>query len=81
LPPVRPVPPTGASVRLSGVVGEGVEAGCLVLRSGGTTFLLLGAPADVRPGDQVTVRGKVRQSMATTCQQGVPFRVEEVQRP
>jgi len=61
---------------LSGQVQAGVEAGCLVLTSGGQTYNLLGAGAQgLRPGLQVEVDGAPDDTMLTTCQQGIPFLV------
>ena len=61
---------------------EGVEAGCLVPAPRGDasdgTLLLIGNTESLRDGDTVTLRGARMDDMVTTCQQGLPFRVEEV---
>jgi hypothetical protein len=82
-PPTKPLPtepaPTGAPAApttLSGTVEAGVEANCLLLRG----YLLLGGDRTaLRAGATVTVTGRVRRDMLTTCQQGTPFTVETVQ--
>lgn len=78
-PPAPPPPsvPTGAT--LTGEVVTGVEAGCLLLRTGTGDYLLLGEAADdLGAGQTVTVRGQIRPDLMTTCQQGTPFEVSEV---
>ena len=65
-----------ARMRLAGTVSPGVEAGCHLLTSGGTTYLLVGG--DVVDGHRVEVLGAVRRDLVTTCQEGVPFLVERV---
>lgn len=82
-PLTDPVPsPTGkreATTTVTGVVTAGVEAGCLLLDTGSETLLLLGvSPADAREGTRVRVSGSRSPGTATTCQQGVPFRVTRI---
>ncbi|GAB3074607.1 hypothetical protein [Phycicoccus sp. Root101] len=79
--PARP----GSKVRLvtvTGSVSDGVEAGCLLLTPIPTDpngpWLLIGKVAGIAAGQQVTVRGYRVEDMASTCQQGRPFRVEAV---
>lgn len=63
---------------LTGRVTAGVEADCLLLVDAqGVHLLLLGgdAAATVKVGATVTVTGRSDPDLATTCQQGVPFRV------
>ena len=62
---------------LRGTVQDGVEAGCRVLRTTDGTFQLLGAAAKSLAGE-VTVTGRERADIATTCQQGTPFQVVSV---
>jgi hypothetical protein len=58
---------------LTGTVSAGVEPDCLLLDK----YLLVNGPRDVlRPGARVTVTGRVRSDLMTTCQQGTPFMVE-----
>ncbi|HEU5110476.1 MAG TPA: hypothetical protein VFT95_18195 [Micromonosporaceae bacterium] len=74
LPAPAGTPRAGASpTELTGVVRQGVEAGCLLLDG----YLLLGGDrAVVRAGARVTVTGRVDSGVMTTCQQGTPFQVE-----
>lgn len=76
--PTRGAPPSpGSELTLSGVVREGVERGCYLLDN----YLLVGGPRDViTAGGRVTVTGRVQTDLMTTCQQGVPFRVETATR-
>jgi hypothetical protein len=73
-PPRTPASPQPPQVRtLTGTVGAGVEPNCVLLDG----FLLVGGPRDLlRPGARVTVTGRVRSDLMTTCQQGTPFAVE-----
>jgi hypothetical protein len=74
-----PVPtPSGKPVTVSGTVAAGVESGCLVLTSGGTTYLLLGSHEGLTPGADVTVEGTLVTDVMTTCQQGTPLLVRSV---
>lgn len=68
-----------ASTTLEGTVRKGVENGCLVLRTGGRGYLLLGPEAEeLSPGERVRVSGTERSDIATSCMEGVPFQVEAV---
>lgn len=62
---------------LSGVATEGVESGCVVMESGGKTYLLLGLHPSL-VGSRVTVRGTVEPDAIGTCQQGIAFKVDDV---
>lgn len=69
----------GALMTITGTPTEGVENGCIVMQSGGTLYLLLGAePGALMTGQPVVVRGTPEPGLMTTCQQGTPFRVTEV---
>ncbi|GAB3678845.1 hypothetical protein [Angustibacter aerolatus] len=70
--------PAPASTTVTGVVEDGVEARCLLLRGGGTEYLLLGDHG-LRAGDRATVSGTVARGVASYCQQGVPLRVTRVE--
>lgn len=71
-------PPPGREITLEGVVQAGVEAGCLLLDTGGTQYLLLGGDRTVlRAGQRVVVRGQTEAGVVTICQQGTPFVVAE----
>lgn len=80
-PSPGPLPSVSASpIFLEGTVREGVEAGCLVLRSGEETYLLLGpAVGDLDAGDRVRVHGTPRPEVATSCMEGVPFDVASIE--
>jgi hypothetical protein len=66
-------------VTLTGKPQEGVEPGCLVMQSGGQSYLLLGGDRKLlTSGRAVIVRGKPNPGLMTTCQQGTPFEVSEV---
>ncbi|WP_019819132.1 hypothetical protein [Saccharomonospora saliphila] len=81
-PPSTPTTDTsaeGTAVTVRGTVARGVEAGCLVLATGQREYLLLRAGPELRPGAEVVVRGRTRPAMPTTCMQGVPLVVEEVE--
>jgi hypothetical protein len=80
---VSPKPPIGEGppVTLTGVVAEGVEHGCRILRSGTTGWLLVGGdPALLRPGARVEVVGVPSDDHPTTCQQGKPLIVQRASR-
>ncbi|GAB3815973.1 hypothetical protein GCM10027605_64240 [Micromonospora zhanjiangensis] len=78
LPSGRSAAPTpagspAAPVTLTGTVTAGVGPNCLLLDN----YLLVNGPRDVvKPGARVTVTGRVRSDLMTTCQQGTPFMVE-----
>jgi hypothetical protein len=74
-PSVRP-PSAGAEMTLTGQVEQGVEPGCLVLRSGGKTYELMSDNhAVVRAGAQVVLTGHVVTGMMSHCMQGQIFQV------
>ena len=68
----------GRPITVRGAVGDGVEAGCLTITDAQGTWTLVGATAGLKAGDTVTVRGEVREDLATTCQQGPALWVDEV---
>jgi hypothetical protein len=71
-----PAPEPPEEVHVEGVVDAGVEPGCLILRAGADTFLLLGGDRNLlRPGRRVVVHGTTRPGTPTTCMQGVPLEV------
>ena len=67
----------GARLQLTGTVSPGVESGCHLLTSGGTTYLLMWN-GKIVDGQRVEVVGAVRADAMGTCQQGVPFQVERL---
>jgi hypothetical protein len=81
--PATPAPSTSGSppwLTLAGTVREGVEAGCLVVRVDGATYLLIGtAAAELRAGDRVRLVGAAEPDAATSCMQGIAFRVRRVE--
>jgi hypothetical protein len=69
--------PTG-ELTLTGQVEKGVEAGCLLLKQDGMTYLLVGGdPAVVKEGAQVRVTGRIASNVMSYCMQGTPFQVAE----
>jgi len=88
LPPSGRVYPTptpsqkyqAGEVTISGQPEEGVEGNCLVMRSSGTLYLLLGGNRQLlTSGQRVSVKGRPNPGLMTTCQQGTPFEVSDVQ--
>jgi hypothetical protein len=84
-PPVPSLSPpsTGRSgeLTLTGELVSGVEAGCLLLETDAGQYLLFGEAAqELSAGATVTITGRVRTDMMSTCQQGTPFEVTEVLR-
>ena len=82
----RPIPsgsaPAGGEQTLVGEVQEGVEPNCTLLRAGDKLWLLVGgdrAKLKSSVGAKVSVRGTPAPGMMTTCQQGTPFKVTDVQ--
>ncbi|MDG6108104.1 hypothetical protein Daura_45705 [Dactylosporangium aurantiacum] len=71
--------PGASGMSVSGEVVEGVEAGCLLLRTPGTLYLLVGGDrAALQVGKRVTVVGTPQPGLMSTCQQGTPFQVVSV---
>jgi hypothetical protein len=81
-----PPRPTGSlrlsdEVTLTGTVEEGVESGCMLLRTQQGLYLLIGGDRQmIARGGKLVVRGKAQPDLMTTCQQGTPFQVTEVRR-
>jgi hypothetical protein len=74
-----PAPPAG-KVTVTGTVTEGVEGNCLLLQAQGGPYLLVGGDrAELRPGDLVTVTGRVDRDLLSICQQGVPLVVASIE--
>jgi hypothetical protein len=69
---------------VTGTVSAGVEKGCLMFSpeddQPGGAWLLVGHTEGLEDGQRVTLRGARLDVASTTCQQGTPFRVEEVVR-
>jgi len=81
LPPAQTGVPTasGRPITVEGIVEDGVEPGCKVLAAGGSVYLILGG-TDVPTGVPVRVKGVLTPGVLSTCQQGTPLRVTDVQR-
>jgi hypothetical protein len=80
-----PGPTDSGSITVDGVVEHGVEPGCLVLRTGSKSYLLLRsdggeAAENVPVAVPVRVRGDVITGIASYCQQGTPLLVLTVTR-
>ena len=82
--PVGPLGGRGRLVTVTGTVSAGVEKGCLMFSpeddQPGGAWLLVGHTEGLEDGQRVTLRGARLDVASTTCQQGTPFRVEEVVR-
>lgn len=70
--------PKEGQVRVHGRVERGVEPNCLVLVTGGREYLLLNAGPEARPGARIVVRGTPEPELVTTCMQGIPLVVDDV---
>ncbi|HET8657627.1 MAG TPA: hypothetical protein VFM55_01360 [Micromonosporaceae bacterium] len=76
--PTKPAP-TGPTSLTGTVEMSDIEGGCLVLRTGGVTYELLGGDRTLlRHGARVTVEGKVNPHVVTICQVGPVFEVSAV---
>jgi hypothetical protein len=69
-------------VVVTGELQEGVEAGCVLLRTSEKLYLLVGqgdrSKMQGSQSSKVIVRGKPEPALMTTCQQGTPLRVIEM---
>jgi hypothetical protein len=75
---VSPTQPAGPEMTLTGPVEEGVEQGCLIMRTQGKVYLLMGGDKTVvKAGATVQVKGRVNTGIMSYCQQGQPFQVSE----
>ena len=55
-----------------------IEGGCLVLRANGKAYQLMGVDQQLmQPGKMLTVRGRLRTDIMTTCQVGPVIEVVE----
>jgi hypothetical protein len=64
---------------LTGTPEEGVEAGCIVMRSNGVVYQLVGGDRQMLlSGRPVVVRGTPNPGLISICQQGTPLQVSEV---
>lgn len=73
-------PGASEDITVTGAVEGGVEMNCLLLKTTATTYLLIGGDrSKLVVGRRVTVRGRVEQGLISTCQQGTPLRVSDIQ--
>jgi hypothetical protein len=71
-------PSAGPETTLSGQVEAGVEASCLIMQTGGKTYLLLGGDKNiVKAGNNVVVRGHIVKGVMSYCMQGQPFQITD----
>lgn len=91
LPPPTGIPTITSSIggtkgpgtmTIRGVIEEGVEAGCLILKADdGKSYLLLGGDrALITSGGRLEAVGEPQPDIMTTCQQGTPFSVTQLRR-
>ncbi|WP_156969757.1 hypothetical protein [Knoellia subterranea] len=77
----RPVPlPSGTAadlMTLTGVLADGVESGCRLLRTDGETFVLSGNVTQEN-GTRVTVTGRIAENVMSFCMQGRHFAIESI---
>jgi hypothetical protein len=63
---------------LRGQVETGAEAACLMLRSDGHVYQLMGGDQNIlKPENTVIVRGRVVTGVMSHCMQGQPFQVAD----
>jgi hypothetical protein len=75
-PPTTERAPPAGQVTVTGTVGDGVEASCLLLDG----YLLVGGDrSKLRTGARVKVTGRVERGLLSTCQQGVPLVVASIE--
>ena len=69
-------PKAQGEITVVGVIEEGVEHGCTILRSGEALWQLVGSTDPlIMIGARVSVTGKPIPGLVTTCQQGTPLQV------
>lgn len=78
-------PPTltgkNATVRVTGMVSDGVEPGCTLLTSNGVVYLLIFRHETPVIASEMKVEGTLQPDLMTTCQQGTPLLVDRVLSP
>ncbi|WP_041627006.1 hypothetical protein [Stackebrandtia nassauensis] len=66
---------------LTGTISDGVEPGCLMLKSDGVKYQLVGdATKKLKSGMKVEVTGKVSDNNMSTCMEGTVFEVDTVEK-
>jgi len=77
--PTPDTPEKPGTITVTGVVSEGVEAGCKILTTAnGGSYLLLGDLTGVPSGSVVRVVGEPRRDWVSFCMQGTPLRVSSI---
>ena len=68
---------SSAQINVTGILEQGVEGGCLVLKSDdGKLYTLLDLPDDTPPvGSRVAVTGIVQEDVVTSCMQGTTLKI------
>jgi hypothetical protein len=72
---------TGGDITVTGTLQEGVEGGCVLLKTPDRLYQLVGgdrSKLDTSKSSKVTVTGRVAVGMMTTCQQGTPLQVTDI---
>jgi hypothetical protein len=68
----------GSELTLNGQIETGVEASCLILRSNGATYELMGGDKNVvKAGNNVVVTGHLVTGIMSHCMQGKPFEITQ----
>ena len=64
-------------IKVTGILEQGVEGGCLILKSDdGNLYTLIDLPDDTPPvGSRVTVTGIIQEDVVTSCMQGDTLRI------
>jgi hypothetical protein len=80
-PTTKPGSPGGSEITATGTLHDGVEPGCVLLRTdqGGGVYLLVGGDRnELRAGGRVQVTGRLVPDLLSTCQEGQPLRVSSI---
>ncbi len=87
LPDTSPSIPTATTsgkaadgqITVTGTKVDGVEPGCVLLKTADKEYLLVGGDRDViQRSSRLTVTGTPQPDLMSTCQQGIPFQVASV---
>lgn len=64
-------------INVTGILEQGVEGGCLILKSDdGKLYTLLDLPSDTPPfGSRVAVTGTIHDDVVTSCMQGTVLKI------
>lgn len=67
-------------ITVTGILEQGVEGGCLILKSDdGKLYTLLDLPDDTPPvGSRVAVTGTIQEDAVTSCMQGIALKIVNV---